>query len=172
MPALVLRPVDLAEPSVARLARAMSDEMAELYGDGDASPAAPGDFSGSQAVLVGSGSGEDVVCGGLRVLREGVGEVKRMDVAPASRGQGPASGGVSGGAGAEARGVGTEAVGVGAEVAGGALVGSPGLPAADGELAAGGGRAGEACSSSSRARLTASASARPSQLGRSASSSR
>ena len=89
MPALVLRPVDLAEPSAVRFARAMSDEMAELYGDGGASPVAPGDFRGSQAgVLVGSVVGEDVACGGLRVLREGVGEVKRMYVAPASRGQG------------------------------------------------------------------------------------
>ena len=89
MPPLVLRPVDLAEPSAARLARAMSDELAELYGDGGASPVAPGDFRGSQAVfLVGSVEGEDVVCGGLRVRCEGVGEIKRMYVAPASRGRG------------------------------------------------------------------------------------
>ena len=34
MPALVLRPVDLEEPSAALLARVMSEELAELYGDG------------------------------------------------------------------------------------------------------------------------------------------
>lgn len=89
MPALVPRPVDLAEPSAARLAQAMSDEMSALYGDGGASPAATADFSGPQAVfLVGSVAGEDVVCGGLRVLREGVGELKRMYVAPTVRGRG------------------------------------------------------------------------------------
>lgn len=86
-----LVPTAFDEPSAARLAQAMSDEMTARYGDGGASPAAPSDFSSPQAVfLVASVDGRDVGCGGVKVLREGVGELKRMYVEPSARGAGVA----------------------------------------------------------------------------------
>lgn len=72
-----------------RLATAMAEEMKVLYSDDEgASPAAPGDFLPPGTFLVGSVAGVDVACGGLKLLADGVGEVKRMYVDPAHRGRG------------------------------------------------------------------------------------
>ena len=63
--------------------------MAALYGGSASSPAATGDFSGAQAAFfVVRLDDADVGCGGLRVLRAGVGELKRMYVDPTVRGRG------------------------------------------------------------------------------------
>lgn len=63
--------------------------MTAAYGGGAASPAATEDFSTPPAVfLLARLGGADVGCAGLRRLRDGVGEVKRMYVDPAVRGRG------------------------------------------------------------------------------------
>ncbi len=73
------------------LTDAMSDDLAARYGGRDASPADPAQFLPPYGVfLVVEVDGEQVACGGLRLLQEGVGEVKRMYVAPTHRGQGHA----------------------------------------------------------------------------------
>ena len=78
-------PYDQAE----HLAEAMSDEMKLLYEDDEgASPAAATDFLPPGTFLVGRVAGSDVACGGLKVIADGVGEVKRMYVDPAHRGRG------------------------------------------------------------------------------------
>jgi GNAT superfamily N-acetyltransferase len=68
----------------------MAEEMKVLYADDEgASPAAPADFLPPHGVfLVGAVDGSDVACGGLKLLTDGVGEVKRMYVDPAHRGRG------------------------------------------------------------------------------------
>ena len=73
-----------------RLADAMSDEMKVRYDDDEgASPADPQDFLPPYGVfLLGAVGGDDVACGGLRLLEPGVGEVKRMYVEPEHRGTG------------------------------------------------------------------------------------
>lgn len=72
------------------LVRALSDEMAERYGEGDAPhPADPADFAPPHGLfLVATAAGEEVACGGVRLLRPGVGEVKRMYVSPGHRNRG------------------------------------------------------------------------------------
>jgi len=83
-----LRPVRYDEEHP--LVRALSAEMAERYGDGDAShPADPAGFGPPHGVfLVAAVDGEEVACGGVRLLLPGIGEVKRMYVAPAHRNRG------------------------------------------------------------------------------------
>ncbi len=73
-----------------RLAEAMSDEMKVRYDDNEgASPAHPEDFLPPYGVfLLGVVEGQEVACGGLRLLQPGVGEIKRMYVEPAQRGRG------------------------------------------------------------------------------------
>jgi GNAT superfamily N-acetyltransferase len=72
------------------LAEAMSEEMKVLYEDDEgASPAAPADFLPPYgAFLVVEVDGVAVGCGGLKLIAEGRGEVKRMYVAPTHRGRG------------------------------------------------------------------------------------
>lgn len=74
------------------LADAMAEEMKALYEDDEgASPADPADFLPPAGVfLVGRADGADVACGGLKVIADGIGEVKRMYVVPEHRGQGHA----------------------------------------------------------------------------------
>ncbi len=80
----------------AALARAMRDELYELYDglvlDGPdmpkAGPAEMGPPGGT--FLVGWADGEPVCCGGVKRLPDGACEIKRMFVVPAARGQGVA----------------------------------------------------------------------------------
>jgi len=76
-------------------AQALTDalwaEMVERYGDGEPGAAHPEQFQPPYGVfLVARVDGRDVGCGGLRLHHEGVGEVKRMYVAPELRGRGVA----------------------------------------------------------------------------------
>ena len=81
-----LRPVAYAD--ALGLADAMTAELATRYGGRGASPVDPSHFDPPGVFLVASVDGVDAACGGLRVLREGVGEVKRMYADPAHRGRG------------------------------------------------------------------------------------
>jgi len=72
------------------LVQALSDEMIERYGGGEPShPLDPAAFAPPLGVfLVARADGEDVACGGVRPLRTGIAEVKRMYVAPGHRNRG------------------------------------------------------------------------------------
>jgi putative acetyltransferase len=87
-PMVVLRTVPYGEAE--HLAEAMSDEMKERYEDDEgASPADPRHFLPPVGIfLVATVDGVDVACGGLRLLTEGTGEVKRMYTVPSKRGRG------------------------------------------------------------------------------------
>lgn len=80
----------VAYADAVRLASAMSEEMKLRYDDDEgASPAHPEDFLPPYGVfMVGAVEGQDVACGGLRLLEPGVGEIKRMYVDPDHRGKG------------------------------------------------------------------------------------
>jgi GNAT superfamily N-acetyltransferase len=82
-----LRTVTLEE--AADLTQAMVDELSLRY-EGDAgSPVAPHEFEPPYGLfVVVTEDGRDVGCGGLRLLRDGIGEIKRMYVEPGSRGRG------------------------------------------------------------------------------------
>ncbi|MCW2584533.1 MAG: gcn5-related n-acetyltransferase [Frankiales bacterium] len=83
-----LRSVPFGEAQ--ELTAAMVAELNERYGeDGSASPAEGADFLPPYGVfLVVTVDGQDVACGGLRLLEPGIGEVKRMYAAPEVRGGG------------------------------------------------------------------------------------
>ena len=67
----------------------MIAELSERYGGDGASPTDGSDFLPPYGVfLVAAVEGVDVACGGLRLLRDGIGEVKRMYAAPSFRGRG------------------------------------------------------------------------------------
>ncbi|MFD3923190.1 GNAT family N-acetyltransferase [Streptomyces sp. NPDC058595] len=67
-------------------------EIAERYGTPDSEPGVPPSQADMAVFLVAyEDDGTAVGCGGLRALGAGVGEIKRMYVAPASRGSGVAS---------------------------------------------------------------------------------
>lgn len=69
----------------------MEAELVVRYGEDGVSPAAAQQFStGPGTFLVAELDGVAVGCGGLRLLQDGVGEVKRMYVDPAARGRGVA----------------------------------------------------------------------------------
>jgi GNAT superfamily N-acetyltransferase len=86
---LTLRPVGFAEATV--LTTALETELVQRYGGGGASPIDGADFHPPYGLLlVARIDGEDVACGGLRLHEVGVGEVKRMYVAPPVRGRGVA----------------------------------------------------------------------------------
>ena len=71
------------------LTKAMETELRARYGDGDATHADPAQFLPPYGLfLVARVDGVDVGCGGWRTLEPGVGEVKRMYVAPEHRGRG------------------------------------------------------------------------------------
>lgn len=86
----MLRTAGYADPEVHRLVHAMGVELSVRYGDGGLSPAEADDFAPPGTFLVVERDGAVVGCGGLRLLRPGVGEVKRMYVDPSARGRGAA----------------------------------------------------------------------------------
>jgi GNAT superfamily N-acetyltransferase len=90
---LVFAPLPAGEPPASDLIEAMIQEMADLYGariDGPGMPsAAPEDFERPKGTfLVGWLDGEPVTGGGVKTLAPGLGEIKRMFVAPHVRGRG------------------------------------------------------------------------------------
>ncbi len=71
------------------LTAAMVDELSERYGGEGASPADGSDFLPPYGIfLVAQVDGAAFGCGGLRLIADGVGEIKRMYVAPDARGRG------------------------------------------------------------------------------------
>lgn len=67
-------------------------EIAERYGTPDSEPGVPPSHADTAAFFVAyEDDGSAVGCGGLRALGAGIGEIKRMYVAPASRGSGVAT---------------------------------------------------------------------------------
>lgn len=67
-------------------------EIAERYGTPDSEPGVPPSHADIAAFFVAyEDDGSAVGCGGLRALGAGIGEIKRMYVAPASRGSGVAT---------------------------------------------------------------------------------
>ena len=85
-----LRPVPYDDPDAQRLIAAMGEELDRRYGEGGLSPAAAHEFAAPGVFLVADLDGRAVGCGGLRPLREGDADVKRMFVEPAVRGRGVA----------------------------------------------------------------------------------
>jgi uncharacterized protein (DUF952 family) len=90
---LVFAPMDAGRPPASDLIEAMVQEMDELYGgriDVPGMPsAAPADFVRPKGTfLVGFLDGEPVTGGGVKTLEPGLGEIKRMYVAPEARGRG------------------------------------------------------------------------------------
>lgn len=92
---LVFAPVPASTPPASDLVEAMVQEMDDLYGtriDGDDMPSArPADFVRPHGTfLVGFLDGEPVAGGGVKTFAPGIGEIKRMYVAPHVRGRGVA----------------------------------------------------------------------------------
>jgi uncharacterized protein (DUF952 family)/GNAT superfamily N-acetyltransferase len=92
---LVFAPMDAGTPPASDLIEAMVQEMADLYGiriDRDDMPSATrADFQRPGGTfLVGHLDGEPVAGGGVKAFGPGVGEIKRMYVAPHVRGRGVA----------------------------------------------------------------------------------
>ncbi len=79
----------MAFEAAGHLTGPMVAEMSARYGGDAASPADSSDFLPPYGLfLVASVEGTDVACAGLRRLKQGVGEIKRMYVAPEARGRG------------------------------------------------------------------------------------
>ena len=73
----------------ADLVSALAAELTIRYGGGPASMAQAGEFVPPFGVfLVVSEDGQDLACGGVRLIAEGIGEIKRMYVVPHARGRG------------------------------------------------------------------------------------
>jgi len=71
------------------LTDALEAELSVRYGGEGSSPVDGADFLPPYGIfLVGSVDGDDVACGGLRLLKDGIGEVKRMYTDPSIRGKG------------------------------------------------------------------------------------
>lgn len=89
----MIQPIDPHDPRVAQALRAYMSEVLTVCGmnglslaDADADV---DDYCPPQgAFLAGTAAGKVVACAGLRTLSPGVGEIKRMWVAPAMRGRG------------------------------------------------------------------------------------
>ncbi|MCW2608320.1 MAG: GCN5-related N-acetyltransferase [Frankiales bacterium] len=82
-----MRPVPFGGPDAAGLLDAFGAEMDARYPGSEPSRAEPGQFDGPVGVFLVDGD-PPVACAGLRPLGDGVGEVKRMYVAPEARGRG------------------------------------------------------------------------------------
>ena len=90
---LSIRQEDLACEAARRLLAALDDELSEQYPEPDANhfELAAEEVAGtSGAFLVAYLDGKAVACGALRGIEAGVGEIKRMYVAPPLRGKGVA----------------------------------------------------------------------------------
>ncbi|MEV5506695.1 GNAT family N-acetyltransferase [Streptomyces orinoci] len=80
-----------ADPDASLLRSRQRVEIAEIYGTPDSEPGVPPSEADITVFLLArSDEGIPVGCGGLRELGGGVGEIKRMYVAPAWRGSGAA----------------------------------------------------------------------------------
>ncbi len=76
-------------PGGRRLVPLVQAEYVERYGGPDETPVDPAEFAPPAGLfLVAYDDGEPVACGGFRTYRPGIGEVKRMYVAPPARGRG------------------------------------------------------------------------------------
>jgi GNAT superfamily N-acetyltransferase len=88
-PVLDVRPARYDDPVPARLIADLQQEFVVRYGGPDETPVDPDEFAPPRgAFLVARAGGEPVGCGGWRLVEPGLGEVKRMYVVPAARGQG------------------------------------------------------------------------------------
>lgn len=89
---LVFAPMHAGAPPAAGLLEAMVAEVEPLYGrlDGPGRPAATPDdlWLPTGTYLVGHLDGAPVAGGGVKTLEPGIGEIKRMYVAPEARGRG------------------------------------------------------------------------------------
>jgi putative acetyltransferase len=85
----VIEDVEWSHPDAVALREARRLEIAEIYGR-DGSEPAGSEATGPDvaAFVVAYDDGRAVGCGGLRLIDDGVGEVKRMYVVPGSRGRG------------------------------------------------------------------------------------
>src|SRR5690242_17943797 len=86
-----IMPCHPSKADAQELIRAMSAEVAEIYGfiDDGSGDFHPDDIKGSDSVfLVGRADDRPVACGAIRPLEPGVAEVKRMFVVPDYRGRG------------------------------------------------------------------------------------
>lgn len=86
-----LREVAWDHPDADRLRAAQQAELAERYGRLDSEPGPKPSASDMSVFFVAYDGAEAVGCGGLRILDEQHGEIKRMYVAPDHRGTGVAS---------------------------------------------------------------------------------
>jgi GNAT superfamily N-acetyltransferase len=78
-------PYEQARP----LVEALVAEMIARYGGGSPSPSDPQEFVPPYGVfMVVSDGGVDLACGGVRKLRDNIGELKRMYVVPGARRRG------------------------------------------------------------------------------------
>lgn len=76
-------------PAASRLVPLVQAEYVDRYGGPDDTPIEPAEFRPPAGLfLVGYVAGDAVACGGLRRLREGIAEIKRMYVAPGWRRRG------------------------------------------------------------------------------------
>lgn len=83
--------VPLDGPAARPLLDELDDDLTRRYGSDEEISAAPADFSPPDGLFVlAMVAGEAVACGGIRPLRPGIAEVKRMYVRPSARGTGMA----------------------------------------------------------------------------------
>lgn len=83
-------PTSFDDPVAQSLVAELMADLDERYGGEDSAPVPdPQEFAPPDGVfLVAHLDGEAVACGGVRPLREGVAEIKRMFVRPRARGRG------------------------------------------------------------------------------------
>jgi GNAT superfamily N-acetyltransferase len=89
VPLVEIRPGRPDEGGAPSLIAAAVAELAERYGGGEDPAVDPHDLRPPRgAFVLALLDGEPVGCGGVRLVGPGVGEIKRMYVAPAARGRG------------------------------------------------------------------------------------